>query len=167
MKSRTMMTVMILGVALLSASPGRAYELPLVNLGITTFLDGRPPAGPGFYFSQYLQLWQYQDFTDNAGNSALSGFADEDLTAWVGLSQFIYQSDQPLLGNGKWGMNLMIPEVGLDLSYGTDSAAFPQDNGSGLGDILVGPFHPVGSDHGAQRPDVHAENRITDDFSHG
>ena len=34
----------------------------------------------------------------------------------------------------------MIPEVGLNLDYGTDNANFPQDNGNGIGDILVGPF---------------------------
>jgi anthranilate 1,2-dioxygenase (deaminating, decarboxylating) large subunit len=65
--------------------------------------------------------------------------ADEDLEAWISLSQFIYQSDQALLFGGKWGLDVIIPIVGLDFSS-TLGAAGPQDNGTGLGDILVGPF---------------------------
>lgn len=140
MKRCTMMFVMVLAATLLIPGPGRAYDLPSINLGFTSFLDGGPPAGPGFYFSQYLQMWRSTDFTDPNGDDALPAFADEDLTAWVGLSQFLYQSDTPLLAGGKWGLNVMIPEVGLNLDYGTGNDAFPQDNGNGMGDILVGPF---------------------------
>jgi anthranilate 1,2-dioxygenase (deaminating, decarboxylating) large subunit len=55
------------------------------------------------------------------------------------LSQFIYQSDQALLFGGKWGLNVIIPYVGLDFSSNL-GALGPEDNGSGLGDITVGPF---------------------------
>lgn len=120
--------------------PAGAYDLPSVNLGATSFLDGGPPAGPGFYFSQYLQLWKSDDFTNNKGENALPAFADEELTAWIGISQFIYQSNREIILGGKWGVNLMIPVVNLDMDYGTDNQAFPQDNGGGVGDILVGPF---------------------------
>eukprot|EP00828_Plagiopyla_frontata_P032600 TRINITY_DN42472_c0_g1_i1.p2 TRINITY_DN42472_c0_g1~~TRINITY_DN42472_c0_g1_i1.p2 ORF type:complete len:130 (+),score=16.67 TRINITY_DN42472_c0_g1_i1:118-507(+) len=120
-----------------SLTPARAYDLPSVNLGFTSFLDGGPPAGPGFYFSQYLQFWTSDDFTNPDGDAALPSFADEDLTAWIGISQFLYQSDKELILGGKWGVNVMIPVVNLDLDYGTDNPAFPQDNGGGVGDILV------------------------------
>ena len=139
---RSVLFILLLMCAIILTPPGsaRAYDLPSMNLGFTSFLDGGPPAGPGFYFSQYLQLWESDKFTNANGDGALPGFADEDLTAWIGISQFIYQSNQALLMGGKWGVNVMIPEVGLDLDYGTDNPNFPQDNGNGIGDILVGPF---------------------------
>ncbi|SLM31607.1 conserved hypothetical protein; putative signal peptide [Desulfamplus magnetovallimortis] len=118
----------------------KAYDLPSVNLGFTSFLDGGPPAGPGFYFAQYLQYWQSDTLTDTNGGSALPDFANEELTAWISLSQFLYQSDKEIFLGGKWGLDVIVPVVGLDMSYGTDNSAFPQDNGNGVGDILVGPY---------------------------
>jgi hypothetical protein len=118
----------------------QAYDLPAVNLGFTTFLDGGPPAGPGLYFTQYLQYWTSNRFTDQDGDSALPSIADEDLDAWISLSQFIYQSDQDIFLGGRWGLDVIIPAVALDLDYDNSISAFPQDSGGGLGDILIGPF---------------------------
>lgn len=133
--------IAILFLHLLMASiPVYAYDQPSVNLGFTSFLDGGPPAGPGFYFSQYLQNYNSDKLTNQNGDNALPPVADESLEAWIGISQFLYQSDKELVAGGKWGVNVMIPVVGLDMDYGTDNTAFPQDNGGGIGDILVGPF---------------------------
>ncbi|MEA2061088.1 MAG: transporter [Thermodesulfobacteriota bacterium] len=120
-----------------------AYDLPSVNLGFTSFLDGGPPAGPGFYFTQYVQYWTSNSFTNDDGDAALPHFADEDLSAWISLSQFLYQSNTPLIFGGKWGLDVIVPAVSLDLDYDTDTPdvfGFPRDNGSGIGDILVGPY---------------------------
>jgi hypothetical protein len=116
-----------------------AYDLPAVNLGFTSFMDGGPPAGPGFYVSEYLQYYTSEQFTDHEGNDLLPKNAEEDLDVFVSLTQFIYQSDQALLFGGKWGLNLIVPLVSFDLDYGTNGP-FPEDNGSGLGDLAVGPF---------------------------
>ncbi len=142
MKRTAMALVVWAGICfcIMGLNTARAYDLPSVNLGFTSFLDGGPPAGPGFYFTQYLQHWSSDSLRDSRGNDLLPPNADEDLEVWIGLSQFLYQSDQALLFNGKWGLDLIIPLVNLDLSYGAPNPNFPQDNGSGMGDILVGPY---------------------------
>jgi len=122
----------------LAVLPAQAYNLPSVNLGFTSFMDGGPPAGPGWYFTEYVQYWTSDEFTDDSGGAWLPDFADEELEAWISLSQFIYQSDTEILAGGKWGLDVIVPYVALDASY--SGSGFPEDNGSGLGDILVGPF---------------------------
>ncbi len=129
----------ILTLLLLAVIPGSAaaYDQPAVNLGFTSFVDGGPPAGPGFYFTQYLQYYTADQLNDGDGNAF--PFPDPDLEVWVSLSQGIYQSDQELFLGGKWGLDLIVPVVDLGISYSAPGP-FPQDNGSGLGDVLIGPF---------------------------
>lgn len=128
-------------VAVLGVNPAWSYRLPAVNLGFTSFLDGGPPAGPGFYFTQYVQYYKSTNFTDSEGDDLFDaiGGADEDLDLWISLTQFIYQSNQDILLGGKWGLDVIIPVVSLDLSTDLGDLG-PRDNGAGLGDILVGPF---------------------------
>lgn len=133
-----------LGATLCWAAPGAAYDLPPVNLGLTSFLDGAPPAGPGWYFQEYLQYYQADRFTDENGDSLyLPGgsppaLQKHEADAFVAMTQLIYQSDTPVLAGGKWGINLMLPYVDPEVSP-SDSLAI-QANGSGFGDLLVGPF---------------------------
>lgn len=115
----------------------QAYDLPSVNLGFTTFLDGGPPAGPGHYFTQYVQYWTSDKFKNHDGRSLLPSSANEDLDAWIGLTQYVYQSDQEVLFGGKWGFDLIIPVVSLDMD---SDLGFPCDNGTGIGDILIAPI---------------------------
>jgi hypothetical protein len=128
-----------------------AYDLPAVNLGFTSFMDGGPPAGPGLYVSEYLQYYTSKQFTDYKGNNLLPSNANEDLDVYVSLTQIIYQSDQALLFGGKWGLNLIVPLVSFDLDYG-NNGPYPEDNGSGLGDLTVGPFLQWGPIMGANGP---------------
>ena len=83
----TIILVFSLFVGLLLTTPVQAYDLPSVNLGFTSFMDGGPPAGPGFYFTQYLQYWTSDEFTDNDGDKLLPSVADEDLSAWISLTE--------------------------------------------------------------------------------
>lgn len=121
-------------------TPVQAYDLPSVNLGFTSFVDGIPPAGPGHYFTQYVQFWTSKRFVGSKNNSALPNSADEELKAYIGLTQYVYQSDQPVLFGGKWGIDVIIPLVYLDMEYDVSHPAFPQDNSGGVGDILIGPL---------------------------
>ena len=134
-----------------------------LNLGFTSFLDGGPPAGPGFYFTEYVQYLNSDDFTDENGHSKLPSSADEDLEAWISLSQFIYQSDTPLLFGGKWGLDVIVPYVSIDLDYDV-TGPFPEDNGSGFGDILVGPYIQWDPHYGQKRAHLYAPHRVPVDF---
>ncbi len=127
---------------LLAATSASAYDLPPVNLGFTSFLDGGPPSGPGWYFQQYLQFYDSDKLADDNGDSihapTPSGLKKHSVDAFVSLTQLIYQSDTPLLFGGKWGLDVILPFVDPDVSP-SDSLAL-QANSSGLGDILIGPF---------------------------
>lgn len=118
---------------------GWAYLLPPVNLGFTNFMDGGPPAGPGFYFTQYVQYYTSGKLADSDGGRLLPRAADEKLNLWISLTQFIYQTDWKLpLLSAKPGLDVIVPVVFLDLDH--DLGGPPEDNGVGLGDLLVGPF---------------------------
>ncbi len=129
------MVSFISSISLFPAAEIHAYDLPSVNLGFTSFLDGGPPAGPGIYFSQYLQYWTSDKLTVANGDSN-PNLPDVNLDAWISLTQLIYQSDKAIMVGGKWGVNLMIPVVSIDLNHGDPL----QDNGTGVGDLLIGPF---------------------------
>ncbi len=122
-------------VIFLTTPAAFAYELPSVNLGFTSFLDGGPPAGPGFYFTQYLQYYTSDRLNDHNGDDM--NIPGTDLDVWVSLTQFLYQSDTPVVMGGKWGIDVIVPYVSIDAAY---DAAGPEDNGSGVGDVLVGPY---------------------------
>lgn len=129
---------MLAGAAtILLAGTCQGYDLPAVNLGFTSFLDGGPPAGPGFYFTEYIQFYTADQLNDADGDEI--PFPDPDLDVWVSLNQGIYQSNTEILWGGKWGIDIIVPLVSLDLDYAA-MGPFPQDNGAGLGDILIGPF---------------------------
>lgn len=115
-------------------------SLPAVNLGFTSFLDGGPPAGPGLYFQEYGQYYTVGTIRDQCGDR-VRGLGN--VTAWVSLNQLIYQSDQEILPGAKWGIDVIVPLVGLD------AQRLPTT--SGVGDILVGPFvqwDPIMGDNG-------------------
>lgn len=135
-------TATVLAAALAWPGIGAAYDLPAVNLGLTSFLDGGPPAGPGWYFSEYLNFYEGGKLKDGQGNSLIlptpNGFREHEVDAFAALSQLIYQSDTPVLAGGKWGINAILPVV--DPQVSPDDSLAIRANGSGLGDILVGPF---------------------------
>jgi anthranilate 1,2-dioxygenase (deaminating, decarboxylating) large subunit len=123
---------LILVVILCSATagwvvPAIAYDEPAVNLGFTSFLDGGPPAGPGLYYTEYLQWYYTQRFPG-------APLPLDRLNAWVALQQLIYQSNQKVLLGGKWGVDVIQPFVAFELkpsSFATES---------GPGDLLIGPY---------------------------
>ena len=124
-------------------SPGQA-QLPGLNLGATSFLDGLPPpGGPGVYLEQYFQYYNSSRLLDNEGNEVklpTSGgtFETPQVQTWVMLTQLIYQSNQEILPKGRWGLSLTVPVVVTDVSP-NDFIGF-QERSYSLGDIFFGPF---------------------------
>ena len=122
----------------LTISPlaAQAYDLPAVNLGFTSYLDAAPPAGNGWYFTQYIQQYHADKFKDNSGNTM--GLPNPKVNVTVGLTQGIYISEEQLWG-ANLGLDVILPEVSPHTSYGV-AGPFPQAGSSGFGDLLVGPF---------------------------
>ncbi len=121
---------MCLVLALLLAPSAWAYLEPSVNLGFTSFMDGAPPAGPGFYFTEYLSYYTADKLLNPPGP-----IPGPRVDVWVSLNQFIYQSNTPVLFGGKWGIDVIVPLVSIE-----SRPQPPLSNEDGLGDILVGPF---------------------------
>ncbi len=116
--------------ALLLASTASAYDQPAVNLGFTSFLDGIPPAGPGWYAAQYVQFYTSDKLPD------LPFPGDPELEAWISLTQVIYQHPTALLGGANLGLDLILPAAAFDL----EADGTPLTAQDGLGDLLVGPY---------------------------
>ncbi len=147
---RFFIVVLILcGMLVFSPLAGFAYDLPPINLGFTSFMDGNAPSGPGLYFSQYMQYWNDNQFANSRGgdlkipvfdeNGNVVGAEDDlNLDAWVGLSQLTYQSTYDGILGSKLGLNFILPEVWLDLDTGASD--FLNEDSYGTGDLWVGPF---------------------------
>jgi hypothetical protein len=152
-------TITVGGVALLGLLPvlAMAQSLPSVNLGFTSFLDGGPPAGPGFYFQEYIQYYHAGNLKDDSGNEAHVVFPDpppglarsgrilDDLDVVVSLNQGIYQSDQAIVpGGGRWGIDVIVPLVSITQQPGAatlpDGSPVLSSSHEGVGDVLIGPY---------------------------
>jgi hypothetical protein len=121
----------------------KAQSLPPVNLGATSFLDGAPPAGPGWYFNEYVQYYHADRFRDL--NGATVPFPGPRLDVWTSLTQVIKLWDIELPGKCKPALDLLLPVANTNLSFAAPGP-FPRDNGTGLGDLVIGPalqFDPI------------------------
>lgn len=106
------------------------YDLPPVNLGFTSFLDGAPPSGPGYYFTQYVQYYSSDNLEDGPPN--------HQLDALVGATQVFYQSKESAPFGAKWGLDAILFYAGFDVDPA--NSPYLQENSSGIGDLLVGPY---------------------------
>lgn len=124
------------GAGLLVTQGAQAYDLPVVNLGLTSFLDGGLPAGPGWYLQEYFQNYSADRLRDKDGKSI--GLPKQDLDYQVAVTQVSYLSNLRL-GNASLGLNAVLPVVTrMRLDDGLDNAALKAQ--SGMGDLLIGPF---------------------------
>jgi hypothetical protein len=132
----------------LTASPAaQAYDLPVVNLGLTSFLDGGVPAGPGVYLQAYYQNYSSTRLNDQDGEAL--ELPKTDLDYQVLVAQMTWLSNYRL-GNASLGINTLVPFVtSMEVDDGINNMALTAQ--SGTGDWLVGPFiqfDPVMGDNG-------------------
>lgn len=129
-------------LALLPTSKALAYDEPVVNLGYTSFYDGSPPAGPGFYFQDYFQYYTSNRFNDNNGNPLPLPRTDLDVIANV--TQLIYLSPKKIFG-ANLGVSTLLPwVVNANVNDGLHNTVLKAVNGPG--DWWIGPalqFAPI------------------------
>lgn len=111
-----------------------SYDLPAVNLGVTSFLDGLPLPKNGWWWEQYLIVYNANKFLDGKGQR-LGGVPSPKFNYVAGVTQVIYQSDKTIFG-GKGGFTLVIPE--LLYSHVQKNTLNIETSGSGFGDLLFG-----------------------------
>ena len=120
----------------LGSGAAQAYDLPVVNLGLTSFLDGGLPAGPGWYLQQYFQNYSANRLVDKNGDKL--GLPKTQLDYQVAVTQVSYLSELRV-GNASLGLNTVLPIVTrMKVDDGLNNAAL-KDQG-GVGDWLIGPF---------------------------
>ncbi|OKS47274.1 phenol degradation protein meta, partial [Pseudomonas syringae pv. actinidiae] len=113
-----------------------AYDLPVVNLGLTSFLDGGLPAGPGWYLQEYFQNYSADRLRDKDGKAL--GLPKQELDYQVAVTQLSYLSNVRL-GNASLGLNAVLPVVTrMKVDDGLNNAALRGQ--TGMGDLLIGPF---------------------------
>lgn len=139
----------LLASACVVATPAAAFELPAVNLGLTTFIDGAPPAGPGWYVSEFLQYYTADKLRDKDGKRLPLPKQNIEVTSLV--SQAIWMSADTLWG-ANYGVTVLLPWV-LDARTddGLGNLALGEGK-SGVGDLIVGPFLQWGPYMGATGP---------------
>lgn len=116
----------------------QAYQLRAINLGETNFLDSAPaPIPKGLIYQQYLSYFNAKQFNNSNG----SKIASPDFSYLAVLNQFVYKSGHRILGL-EWGFSTIIPAVIFDLTEPNALGPAPglSNSGSGIGDIIVGPW---------------------------
>lgn len=135
-------TAVILSLLSIGMGSANASDLPPINLGMTSFLDGMPPAGNGLYYQGYFQNYSSDHIRGNNGKDV--GLPKTDVNYQVFVNQFIYLSGHRI-GNANLGLNVLLPAVTrMNVDDGLDHSAIRSH--SGMGDILLGPllqFDPI------------------------
>jgi hypothetical protein len=140
--------LMLAALAAAVTSPALAYDLPTLNLGATSFMDGAPPAGEGWYLTEYLQYYTANHLNDSHGDGLPLPKQSIDVVAL--LNQVTYVSDKKL-GNANLGVQFLLPTVlSAETEDGLGGAAL--EGKTGVGDLQIGPFLQFAPIMGAQGP---------------
>lgn len=115
------------------ATDAGAYDLPLVNLGGTSFLDGLAP-GPGLYLNSYNQFYTAHRFTDASGDRL--PLPKQEIDVFATLTQ-AYWVTPVKVGGGWLALSAVLPVVPLvHTDDGLGGAALGAQGG--VGDLFLG-----------------------------
>ncbi|MGL5741727.1 MAG: SphA family protein [Legionella sp.] len=116
---------------------------PVVNLGYTSFYDGSPPSGHGFYFQDYFQYYSSNRFNDQNGNQLPLPRTDLDVIANV--TQLFYVSPIKIFRTANLGVSTLLPWViNANVNDGLHNTVLKAQNWPG--DLWIGPelqFDPL------------------------
>ncbi|MDV2441002.1 transporter [Acinetobacter gerneri] len=130
-----MKKILALSIVMIS-TPVFASDLPTVNLGMSSFVDGAVPAGSGWYAQTYFQNYSANSIRDENGDKI--GLPKSKVDYQVIAQQLSYLSDVKVAG-GSIGLNLLVPVLGhIDVDDGLNNQAIKSQNG--VADIMIGPF---------------------------
>jgi hypothetical protein len=115
-------------LVLMSGGPAYAYNLPPLNLGLTDILDGGIP-GVGTFFTEYVQVYQSDEFKDASGND-MPGFPR--ISSALSMNQLVHVYRHKMLG-AHIGVDVLLPVVSIN------GGGLPTNPGV-LGDLTAGPF---------------------------
>jgi hypothetical protein len=135
-----------LAIVVGASEKAAAYDEPNLNLGLTSFLDGGLPAGPGFYVLQYLQVYTANRLKDGRGVNFPT--PKTEASAVVPATQFAYFSNIKI-GPANLGQNLVIPWV---VSADADNGLGSLKAKTGVGNFTIGPFIQFDPIMGANGP---------------
>lgn len=137
---RLLSPVLILVLAM--QGNAQANDLPSINLGLTSYLDGVLPSGPGFYYQNYIEYYSANRFNDGLGNRL--PLPKQSLSLVADINQITYYMPQQI-GPGRLAFDLVVPTVvSASVRDGLGGAALRSQ--TGLGDILFAPiyqFNPI------------------------
>lgn len=114
-----------------------AYDLPGLNLGVTSFYDGSPvPGGPGWYLEQYLTYAKADRFNDASGHKL--NLPRQDVTVVAPTTQLIYVPE-PMSNGATLGVTALVTSLAhVSVHDGLGNAAL--SSREGFGDLTIGPF---------------------------
>ena len=134
----------------LLGTAAQAYELPSINLGLTSFVDGAPPPdGNGLYVMSYLQPYSADHFKDAHGQDL--ALPQSEVRVLPFINQFVYQSKLTVAGAQLGGMLLLPALLSASLEDGANGQILGQAK-SGMGDPVLGAFLQWNPVMGSQGP---------------
>lgn len=137
MKSNVMKRSFLASSVMLMSVAVHAYDLPTVNLGMTSFLDGGLPAGTGWYSQTYFQNYDSSKLMNNQGNKL--PLPKTNLKYQVIVEQISYMSNIRVGEKAALGLNFLLPFVSkMDMNDGLNHAAIKAQGG--FSDMMIGPF---------------------------